>query len=106
MAQPDKFGFGEEAALLKESARKFFNDKFPADRLHGLVATDPSPERLPECAWDPDLWRQMVELGWSMLAVPESAGGLDMPLVAVTGLVEEGGRAAFPCPLAGTLNAT
>ena len=38
MAQPDNFGFGEEAALLKESARKFFADNFPADRLHALVA--------------------------------------------------------------------
>jgi alkylation response protein AidB-like acyl-CoA dehydrogenase len=106
MSQPDNFGFGEEAALLKESALKFFADNFPADRLHGLVASDPSPERMTECAWEAGLWRQMVELGWSMLAVPESAGGLEMPLVAVAGLAEEVGRAAFPSPLAGTLNAT
>jgi alkylation response protein AidB-like acyl-CoA dehydrogenase len=105
MAQPDNFGFGEEAALLKESARKFFADNFPADRLHALVAADPTPDRKTECAWEPELWRQMVELGWSMLAVPESAGGVDMPLVAVAGLVEEVGRAAFPCPLGSTLNA-
>jgi len=56
--------------------------------------------------WREDLWQQMVELGWTMLAVPECAGGLGMPLAAVAGLVEELGRAAFPCPLLGTLNAT
>jgi alkylation response protein AidB-like acyl-CoA dehydrogenase len=106
MAQPDNFGFGEEAALLKESARKFFTDNFSTDTLHALVAADPNPERMSDCAWDQGLWRQMVELGWTSLAVPESAGGLEMPLVAVAGLVEELGRAAFPSPLLPTLNCT
>jgi len=106
MAQPDNFGFGEEASLLKETARKFFADNFPVDRLHSLVAGDPTPERMSDCSWDSDLWQQMVDLGWTMLAVPESAGGVGMPVVAVAGLVEEVGRAAFPCPLLATLNAT
>jgi alkylation response protein AidB-like acyl-CoA dehydrogenase len=106
MSQPNNFGFGEEAALLKESARKFFADNFPTDKLHTMVAGDPSPERGPQCLWDQGLWQQMVELGWTALAVPESAGGLGMPLVAVAGMVEELGRAAFPCPLLPTLNAT
>ena len=105
MTQPDNFGFGEEAALLKNSARKFFQDNFPTDRLHRLVAGDPTPERGPQCHWDRELWQQMVDLGWTMLAVPESAGGLGMPVVAVAGLVEELGRAAFPCPLLATLGA-
>ncbi|MEM1113817.1 MAG: acyl-CoA dehydrogenase family protein [Pseudomonadota bacterium] len=106
MAQPDNFGFGEEATLLKESARKFFADNLSIDQLHALVAADPEPRREPACLWREDLWQQMVELGWTALAVPEAAGGLEMPLAAVAGLVEEVGRAAFPCPLLGTLNAT
>ncbi len=106
MAQSDNYGFEEEAALLKESARKFFVDNFPTERLHALVAADPDPSRAPECLWQADLWQQMVELGWTALAVPESAGGLGMPAAAVAGLAEELGRAAFPCPLLPTLNAT
>jgi len=106
MAQPDNFGFGEEASLLKESARKFFADNFPIDALHAMVASEPNPHRMSDCAWDRELWQQMVDLGWTMLAVPESAGGVGMPAVAVAGLVEELGRAAFPCPLLGTLNST
>jgi len=106
MTQPDNFGFGEEASLLKESARKFLADNFPSDRLHAMVASDPNPERMSDCSWDEGLWQQMVDLGWTMLAVPESAGGVGMPAVAVAGLVEEVGRAAFPCPLLATLNAT
>jgi alkylation response protein AidB-like acyl-CoA dehydrogenase len=106
MAQPDNFGFGEEAALLKASARKFFSDKFSTSTLHALVAGDHRPERGSECLWDRDLWQEMVGLGWTMLAVPESAGGVGMPAVAVAGLAEELGRAAFPCPLLGTINAS
>jgi alkylation response protein AidB-like acyl-CoA dehydrogenase len=106
MAQPDNFGFGEEAALLKESARKFFAEHFPTDKLHRMVADDPNPERMSPSVWDTGLWQQMVDLGWTSLAVPESVGGLGMPVVAVAGLMEELGRAAFPCPLLATLNAT
>ncbi len=106
MTQPDNFGFGEEAALLKASARKFFAEHFATDTLHKMVASDHSPERMTACAWDRKLWQQMVDLGWTSLAVPESAGGLGMPVVAVAGLVEELGRAAFPCPLLATLNTT
>ena len=106
MTQPNNFGFGEEAALLKASARKFFADNFPTATLHALVAADPDPGRAPQCLWDKALWQQMVDLGWTMLAVPEAAGGIGMPVAAVAGLVEELGRAAFPCPLLGTLNST
>jgi alkylation response protein AidB-like acyl-CoA dehydrogenase len=106
MTQPDDFGFGEEAAMLKASARKFFSEHFATDKLHRMVASDHDPQRKSACAWDRTLWQQMVELGWTALAVPESVGGLGMPVVAVAGLVEEVGRAAFPCPLLATLNAT
>lgn len=106
MAQPDDYGFSEEAALLKDSARKFFKSNFATDKLHRMVADNPDSARAPESLWDKGLWQQLLELGWTLLAVPESADGLGMPAVAVAGLVEEAGRVAFPCPLLATLNAT
>ncbi|MEJ2532145.1 MAG: acyl-CoA/acyl-ACP dehydrogenase [Halioglobus sp.] len=106
MTQPNNFGFGEECALLKESARKWFGERMPTEALHALVAADPTPEREPGCQWDPQLWQEMVALGWTMLAVPEASGGVGMPLVGVAGLAEELGRAALPCPLLPTFNAT
>jgi alkylation response protein AidB-like acyl-CoA dehydrogenase len=106
MSQPNNYGFEEEAALLKDSARRFFAEKLPVDALHALVAQDCAPGRAPACLWREDLWQEMVELGWTSLAVPEEAGGMGLPWVAVAGLLEEAGRAAFPSPLTSTLQCT
>lgn len=106
MSQPQNFGFGEEEVMLRDSARKFFADNLPTDKLHALVADDSDPHRELTAKWSPELWQKMVELGWTMLAVPESAGGLGMSSVAVAALCEEAGRAAFPSPLLSTINAT
>ena len=106
MTQPQNFGFGEEETLLRDSARKFFADNLPVDQLHALVADESDPHRGLDTKWKPELWQQMVELGWTMLAVPESAGGLGMSSVAVAALCEEAGRAAFPSPLLATINST
>ena len=104
MAQPTNFGFGEEQVMLRDSARKFFQDSLPVDKLHALVAADPDPHRALAAQWNPELWQQMVDLGWTMLAVPERVGGMDLGAVAVAALCEESGRAAFPSPLLATAN--
>lgn len=106
MTQPGDFGFSEEDALLRENAARFFADNMPVDKLHALVASESDPHRARQARWQPHLWQQMVELGWTMLAVPESAGGMGMRSVAVAGLCEEAGKAAFPSPLLTTINAT
>lgn len=101
--QPKNFGFGEDENALKDLAYRFFQANFPTGDLHALVAADSDSDRSRECHWDRALWKQVVDLGWLMTAVPERAGGLGMSAVAVAGLVEEVGRAAFPCPLLPTL---
>ncbi|MEO0436879.1 MAG: acyl-CoA dehydrogenase family protein [Pseudomonadota bacterium] len=106
MPQPKNFGFEDEANLLKDSARRFFAEKLPVDALHQLVAGQPSPEMAKINAWPESLWREMTELGWSGLTVPEAYGGIGMPYVAVAGLLEEHGRAACPSPLLPTLQST
>ena len=76
--QPKNFGFGEDETMLRDSARKFFEDHSTADKLHRLVAEDYRIDRPNECIWEPQLWQQMVELGWTAACVPEEAGGLGM----------------------------
>jgi alkylation response protein AidB-like acyl-CoA dehydrogenase len=104
--QPDNFGFGDDEAMLRDSARRFFTDNCSADKLHALVAADFNPHRESECIWDQGLWRQITELGWTAACVPERAGGVGMPVVAAVALAEEAGRAAFPSPLLSTFMAT
>ena len=104
--QPKNFGFGEDETMLRDSARKFFTDHCTPDKIHALVAHNPDINRPPECLWDKALWQQIVELGWPAVCVPESDGGIGMPLVAAVALAEEAGRAAFPSPLISTFCAT
>lgn len=106
MAQSKNFGFGEDEMMLRDSARKFFEDNCSADKIHAQVAHDFNIEREIECIWDKGLWTQICELGWTAVCVPEAAGGVGMPVVAAVALAEEAGRAAFPSPLLSTLNAT
>jgi len=106
MAMPKNFGFGEEEQMLRDAARRFFEDRLPTDKLHKLVGEYPQPAKGPQCFWEPALWNEMVALGWTGLAVPERAGGIGMGCVAVAALAEEAGRAALPSPLIPTLQAT
>ena len=48
------------------------------------------------------LWKQMVELYWPALAIPEVHGGLGLGFVEIALLAEELGRATAPGPLLAT----
>lgn len=104
---PRDFGFGEDEQMLRDLARRFLDEQLPVEKLREQVARDPGEvyERGQRAGWDEGLWKQIVELGWTGLAVPEEAGGLGIPLVGIAGLVEEVGRHALPSPLVATLNA-
>jgi len=109
MALTKDFGFGPDERLVRDQARKFLRESFPIESLRALVAKDPHEayeSTVQPAAWDRDLWRQMVELGWTALAVPETAGGLGMKTIVAAMLVEELARLAVPSPLQATLLAT
>jgi alkylation response protein AidB-like acyl-CoA dehydrogenase len=109
MTQPRDFGFGEEEQMVRDSARKLLSENAGIEKLRKLVAADHQrayDADPPPASYDEELWRQMVALGWTSLAVPESAGGAGMKMVAVAALAEEIGRAALPSPLIATLLAT
>lgn len=106
MTQSNNFGFGEDETMLRDSARKFFADNCSPDKIHSQVAHNPDIHRPIECIWDKDLWKQICELGWTAVCVPEAAGGIGMPVVAAVAIAEEAGKAAYPGPLSSTLNST
>jgi alkylation response protein AidB-like acyl-CoA dehydrogenase len=49
-----------------------------------------------------DLWKQMVDLYWPILGIPEEFGGVGLGFVEIGLLAEELGRAAAPGPLLAT----
>lgn len=105
---PKDFGFGEDEQMLRDVARKYLDENLPVQKLRDLVAGDPDAvyERGERPRWDEGQWKEMVELGWTGLAVPEAAGGAGFKLAGIAGLAEEVGRHALPSPLIATLNAT
>ncbi|MQA25874.1 MAG: acyl-CoA dehydrogenase [Micromonosporaceae bacterium] len=60
------------------------------------VADDPA-------GYSTGLWKEMVELGWTGLAFPESHGGVGLGFLELCLLVEELGRAGTPSPFLSTV---
>jgi len=109
MALTKDFGFGPDEQLVRDQARRFLRDNFPIDKLRALVAGnhhEAYESAVQPAPWERRLWEQMVELGWTALAVPEAAGGLGMKTIVAATLAEELGRFALPSPLGATLVAT
>jgi acyl-CoA dehydrogenase len=88
------FGFTEEQEFLREEARKFLDDRCPMEEVRRLAET---PE-----GYSPELWKQLGELGWLGLTIPEEYGGGGLGWVDLVVILEETGRSLFPAPLIST----
>jgi alkylation response protein AidB-like acyl-CoA dehydrogenase len=87
--------FSEEQIMLREMARDFLADKFPKKKVKELEDS--------ETGYSPELWKEMAELGWMGLALPEVYGGAGMTFLDLTVLIEEMGRACMPGPYFSTV---
>ena len=85
------FGFTEEQDLLRAEVRKFLDQSCPLEEVRRLAETPDGFSR--------ELWKQIAELGWLGLTVPEAHGGADLGMVDLVVLLEETGRSLFPSPL-------
>ena len=89
------FGFNEEQELLRNTARKFFENECPSDTVRRLMET---PEGI-----NPELWKKLAEQGWLGLIYPEQYDGMALGLVDLVVLMEEMGRAVAPGPYFSTV---
>ncbi len=89
------FAFSEEQEMLRESVRKFLEDKCPSEKVRALMETDEG--------YDPDLWREIAQQGWQAMAIPEADGGAGFSFLELVILLEEQGRALFPSPFFSTV---
>jgi len=84
------FAFTEEQELLRETVRDFLVAECPMTRVRELMAS--------EAGFDRDLWKQMAELGWIGLPIPEGYGGAGLGFLELIVLLEELGRSLLPSP--------
>ncbi|MFI5316372.1 MAG: acyl-CoA dehydrogenase family protein [Myxococcota bacterium] len=88
------FGFSEEQDLLRAEVRKLLDARSPLEQVRKIMETGPG--------YEPDLWRELAELGWLGLTIPESYGGAGLGWVDLVVLLQETGRSLFPSPLIST----
>ncbi|MGH7392861.1 MAG: acyl-CoA dehydrogenase family protein [Candidatus Rokuibacteriota bacterium] len=84
------FAFSSDQQLLKNAARQFLDDQCKPATVR-LTWDDPRGE-------SEAMWKEMAQLGWLGLALPEAYGGSDLGLVETAILLEEMGRASYPGP--------
>jgi len=85
----------EEQEMIKKMARDFLTDKLPKEVVKEIEES--------ELGYSPDLWKEMTELGWVGLVLPDKYGGSGMSFLDLAVLLEEMGRACLPGPYFSTV---
>jgi alkylation response protein AidB-like acyl-CoA dehydrogenase len=85
------FDLTDEQQAIKATAHDFLASRFKSARLREIAASDDGT--------DPAGWKEMAELGWAGLALPEEWGGQGLGIVDLAVLFEEMGYALAPSPL-------
>ncbi|MBT2597866.1 acyl-CoA dehydrogenase family protein [Arthrobacter sp. ISL-72] len=88
--------FTEEQTELRQTVRRFCEEKFPEPAVRRLVDS--------ELGFDPAVWQQMAQqLGLQSLAIPEEFGGAGFSLAEQAIVMEELGRSLAPTPFLSTV---
>ncbi|MGH2789199.1 MAG: acyl-CoA dehydrogenase family protein [Actinomycetota bacterium] len=86
--------FTAEQEELRDGARRFLNEKSDSEQVRALMESDEG--------FDEAVWKQMAELGWLGIAIPEDFGGLGYSFVEQFVLLEEMGRRLLVAPFIST----
>lgn len=89
------FTLSEEQRLLKDAARDFTKEQAPVARLR-------KQRDAKQNGRDPELWREMAQMGWAGILVPEEHGGSGLGYVGLGVVLEETGRTLAASPLLST----
>ena len=86
----------EEQQSLKDIAKEFLQKNAPVTHFREIRDTKN------ELGYDEVLWKEMVNLGWSGILIPEEYGGFDFGMVGMGSIFEEMGKTLTPSPLFAT----
>ncbi len=87
----------EEQNMLKDAAKDFCTNNTPITQLRKLRDDQNA------LGFDDTTWRQMVDLGWAGLCIPEEYGGLGFGFTGMGVVLEECGRTLAASPLIATV---
>ncbi len=85
------FTFSPVQNALRDAVRALLEAEAPSEYVRRMSEHD-------DTGITPELWRRIVDLGWTGLLVPEQHGGLGLGLIDAVVVQEEMGRAVFPGP--------
>jgi acyl-CoA dehydrogenase len=89
-----RMAFSDEQGMLGDTASGFFADNVPMGAVRAQLET--------AHGFDAALWRQMVDLGWPALAVPEALGGGGLGVAEAVTIAEPMGRTLCAAPFLST----
>jgi len=91
-----KLVLNEEQQMLSDSAKDFATNRTPVNHFRSLRDNnDP-------LNWDKDVWKEMVDLGWAGILIPQEFGGSDFGLAGISVIMQEVGKTLTPSPLFAT----
>ncbi|MBN1367643.1 MAG: acyl-CoA/acyl-ACP dehydrogenase [Dehalococcoidales bacterium] len=85
----------EEQEMLRTMAKDFLTNKYPKTVVKEILAG--------ESGYSPESWKEMAELGWQGLIIPDKYGGNGMTFQDLAILLEEMGKACLPAPFFATV---
>lgn len=87
-------GFSEEQADVLNAAENFCREKSAIEKVRRLLQD--------ERGYDSGVWKEIADLGWLGIAIPEEYGGVGLGLAEVVPVMEQMGRYLLTGPFAGT----
>ncbi len=87
----------EEQLMIRDSAAGFLAEKASLSHLREL--RDSASEQ----GYDPQVWREMVDMGWAGIAIAEEFGGLGFGYTGLGLVLEQAGRNLSASPLQSTV---
>ena len=85
----------EEEQMLKNVAREFLEAEVSTALVREM--------ELDGLGYPPALWKQLADLGWLGMSIPEQFGGQGLPITYLGLILEEAGRVMAPVPLHSTM---
>jgi len=95
MGRDMNFDFSDDQKFLKDQANKFLTEKCDTTVPRAVLEGD--------APFDKDLWKAIVEMGWTGITIPEEFGGLGLGHLELCVIAEEMGRALAPVPFSSTI---